>query len=440
MKKKNKVTIVGAGLVGALQSIYMAKAGYDVTIYERRSDMRENRISAGRSINLALSDRGFKSLQNVGLADSIRSIGIPMRGRMMHDLEGNLSFQPYGKANQSIYSVSRGGLNCRLMDEAEKNGVKILFDQTCSSVDLENATAVFGDKTVEADLLIGADGAHSEVRNALQKTNRFNYSQQFIDYGYKELTIYPEQAIAKKMEINALHIWPRGDFMIIALPNQDNSFTCTFFFPFQGEKSFESLSTQEKVKAFFEEYFTDLIPLIPHYLEEYHTNPTSSMVIVSAFPWTYKDKVMLIGDAAHAMVPFYGQGMNCGFEDCTVFNSLLNENGENWEALLNNYEKSRKPDADAITELALRNFVEMRDKVGDPKFLLQKKIETLFSERHPDKWTTTYSMVTFSDMHYRDALLRGDKQEAIMMEIMKVPNIEETWDSTEVEKMILNRL
>jgi len=439
-----KITITGAGLVGALQSIYLAKRGFDVSIYERRRDMRSNLISAGRSINLALSDRGFRGLDGVGVSEDIRKIGIPMHGRMIHDIKGDLSYQPYGKSGQSIYSVSRGGLNCRLMDLAEENGVKIHFNQVCTGVELDSATVIFNkdgmEKRVAADLLIGADGAFSEVRGALQKTNRFNYSQEYIDYGYKELTILPEQAINAKLEINALHIWPRGDFMMIALPNPDSSFTCTLFFPFEGEKSFASLDSREKVQQFFEEFFPDTISLIPHLLDEYHENPTSSMVIVKCYPWTYKDKVMLIGDSAHAVVPFYGQGMNCGFEDCSVFNELLDKNPNDWRKLLANYERSRKSNADAIAELALRNFVEMRDKVGDPKFLLQKKIEGVFSERHPDKWTTTYSMVTFSHIPYKEALTRGDEQEAIMQEIMKVPDIEGKWDSEEVEKLILGKL
>lgn len=443
MSKKH-ITIVGAGLVGSLQAIYLSRKGYEVTLYERRPDMRKNTISAGRSINLALSDRGFKALEGVGIADAIREIGIPMHGRVMHDLQGNLSFQPYGKEGQSIYSVSRGGLNCRLMDLAEKEGAKIHFEHRCLHVNLDEASAVFVSDNqeikVNADLLIGTDGAFSEVRGEMMKTPRFNYSQFYIDHGYKELSIPPNADGTLRMEKNALHIWPRGEFMLIALPNTDGTFTCTLFFPMEGERSFASINTPEKGEAFFKEMFPDALALMDDFHQEYRDNPASSMVITKCFPWTWKDKVMLMGDAAHAIVPFYGQGMNAGFEDCTVFNQLLESSDGDWDSLLRSYEKSRKPNGDAIADLALNNFIEMRDRVADPKFLLQKKIESRFSQKYPDKWVPLYSMVTFSHTPYHDALKNGERQEAIMAEIMQVPDIENIWDSNEVEQLILSRL
>lgn len=443
MSKKH-ITIVGAGLVGSLQAIYLSRKGYEVTLYERRPDMRKNTISAGRSINLALSDRGFKALEGVGIADAIREIGIPMHGRVMHDLQGNLSFQPYGKEGQSIYSVSRGGLNCRLMDLAEKEGAKIHFEHRCLHVNLDEASAVFVSDNqeikVNADLLIGTDGAFSEVRGEMMKTPRFNYSQFYIDHGYKELSIPPNADGTLRMEKNALHIWPRGEFMLIALPNTDGTFTCTLFFPMEGDRSFASINTPEKGEAFFKEMFPDALALMDDFHQEYRDNPASSMVITKCFPWTWKDKVMLMGDAAHAIVPFYGQGMNAGFEDCTVFNQLLESSDGDWDSLLRSYEKSRKPNGDAIADLALNNFIEMRDRVADPKFLLQKKIESRFSQKYPDKWVPLYSMVTFSHTPYHDALKNGERQEAIMAEIMQVPDIENIWDSNEVEQLILSRL
>lgn len=443
MSKKH-ITIVGAGLVGSLQAIYLSRKGYEVTLYERRPDMRKNTISAGRSINLALSDRGFKALEGVGIADAIREIGIPMHGRVMHDLQGNLSFQPYGKEGQSIYSVSRGGLNCRLMDLAEKEGAKIHFEHRCLQVNLDEASAVFVSDNqeikVNADLLIGTDGAFSEVRGEMMKTPRFNYSQFYIDHGYKELSIPPNADGTLRMEKNALHIWPRGEFMLIALPNTDGTFTCTLFFPMEGDRSFASINTPEKGEAFFKEMFPDALALMDDFHQEYRDNPASSMVITKCFPWTWKDKVMLMGDAAHAIVPFYGQGMNAGFEDCTVFNQLLESSDGDWDSLLRSYEKSRKPNGDAIADLALNNFIEMRDRVADPKFLLQKKIESRFSQKYPDKWVPLYSMVTFSHTPYHDALKNGERQEAIMAEIMQVPDIENIWDSNEVEQLILSRL
>lgn len=442
--KPTHIAIAGSGLVGALHAIYLKKRGFEVSLYERRPDMRNNRISAGRSINLALSDRGFKGLAGVGIDEAVRQISIPMYRRVMHDKEGNLSFQPYGKDGQAIYSVSRGGLNCKLMDLAEASGVQIHFNHRCASVNLEEGSAVFesenGHVEVKPEFLVGADGAYSEVRNEMEKRPWFNYSQYYIDYAYKELSIPPAADGTHQLEKNALHIWPRKDFMLIALPNLDGSFTCTLFFPKSGPLSFDSLDTIDKAEAFFKEYFVDALALMPHFREEYAENPASAMVIVRCYPWTWNKKVMLIGDAAHAIVPFYGQGMNCGFEDCSVFDELLMQHEGTWRGLMEKYEQSRKPNGDAIAELALRNFIEMRDKVADPAFLLQKKIEARFNERHPDKWIPLYSMVTFSHIPYHEALMNGDRQEGIMREVMALPDIANRWDSDEVEQLILSRL
>jgi kynurenine 3-monooxygenase len=293
---------------------------------------------------------------------------------------------------------------------------------------------------IDADFLVGADGAYSEARNELEKTPWFNYSQYYIEYAYKELSIHPNNDGTHKLEKNALHIWPRKDFMLIALPNLDGSFTLTLFYPKTGERSFDSLDTIEKAEAFFRENFSDALDLMPHFREEYANNPAAAMVIVRCFPWSWKDKMMLIGDAAHAIVPFFGQGMNCGFEDCFVFNELLNEHEGEWGDLLRKYEIARKPNGDAIAELALNNFIEMRDRVSDPKFLLQKKIEARFSDKYPAKWMPLYSMVTFSHIPYSEALALGKKQEAIMEKVMKLSDIESKWDSEEVEKLMLEQL
>lgn len=445
MQGKSKITMAGAGLVGALQAIYLKKRGFDVEIFERRSDMRANRISAGRSINLALSDRGFKGLEGVGIAQEIRDIGIPMHGRMIHDIKGNLSFQPYGKEGQAIYSVSRGGLNCKLMDLAEREGVKIHFEHACTGVDLDNATLYLdhqgNEKIVKSDLIIGTDGAYSEVRQRMQKLPRFNFSQYYIEHGYKELTIPPTADGGFRMEKNALHIWPRGEFMLIALPNQDGSFTCTLFFPFEGERSFASLDTEDKVMNFFNEIFPDAVPLMPNLKEEYFANPTSAMVIVKCFPWTFEDKVLLMGDASHAIVPFYGQGMNSGFEDCSVFAEMY-DSGQyvTWIDLLKAFEKSRKPNTDAIAELALRNFIEMRDKVADAYFVYQKQIEAWFSDLHPDKWIPLYSMVTFSHLPYDYALKNGEKQDKIMQDVIQGIGLGAEFKTPDVEQKILSLL
>ncbi len=445
-KKDKSITLVGAGLVGSLLAVYLSKRGYQVTIYERRPDMRSNRISAGKSINLALSDRGWRGLEGAGLGEDIRKVAIPMNGRMIHNPGGGSAFLPYGKEGQAIYSVSRGGLNCVMMDLAEKHGARILFNERCTQVDLESGTATFENglthqvTQVKAGLLIGSDGAFSAGRLALQlATDRFNYSQQYLEHGYKELTIPAGEGGAFRMEKNALHIWPRGGYMLIALPNMDGSFTCTLFFPFEGDPSFSSLKTEKEVRDFFRSVFPEAASLIPDVAADFFANPTGSLVTVRCFPWSYKDTVMLIGDAAHAIVPFFGQGMNCGFEDCTVLNRLLDEHQDDWSRVIPLYQETRKKAADGIAELAVQNFIEMRDLVGDPKFLLRKKIEARFYEKHPGKWMPLYSMVTFSDMPYHMALEEGRKQDVIMKEVMSLPGIEGKWDSAEVESLILSR-
>lgn len=444
---KKDITIIGAGLVGSLLSIYLAKRGYRVSIFERRPDMRKEKISAGRSINLALSDRGLLALDKVGLADEIKNISIPMHGRHIHNMDSSTAFQPYGKEGQFINSVSRGALNMKLMDLAEQHGVQIQFNHKCSAIDWKTNTINFelpGSQPVAhlSQLIFGSDGAFSAARMQHQlQHDKFNYSQYYIDCGYKELTIPPTPAGEFAMEVNALHIWPRKDYMLIALPNLDKTFTCTLFFPFEGPASFSNLTTKEKVQSFFENTFPDAIALMPDYVNEFFNNPTSSLVTVKCFPWVREDKFALIGDAAHAIVPFFGQGMNCGFEDCRVLDELIDENGDDWATILQRYQLLRKPDGDAIADLAINNFTEMRDRTADPKFLLQKKIEARLHDKYPGQWIPAYSQVTFSPhIRYSEALQRGQQQEAIMQEVMKTPGIEENWQSEELENMILSKL
>lgn len=443
---KKEVTIIGAGLVGSLLSIYLAKKGYKVSVYERRPDMRKEKIAAGKSINLALSDRGIKALEEVGIMDEIRKIAIPMHGRYLHQPDGNTAFLAYGKEGQFINSVSRGELNKMLMDLAEKHGVKVFFNHRCEQVDWKENKITFEFNSqfsiFNFQLLFAADGAYSAGRLTHQlQHDRFQYQQYYIDYGYKELHIPPGENGTFLIEKNALHIWPRGNYMLIALPNIDGSFTCTLFFPFEGKPSFESLDNKEKVNDFFETHFADAKKWMPTLVDDYFQNPTSSLVTVKCFPWTRNRNFALIGDAAHAIVPFFGQGMNCGFEDCSVLNSLIDKYAEDWDKILPEYEQLRKPDADAIADLALNNFVEMRDKVADPKFLLQKKIEANFSGKHPDKWIPAYSQVTFSPhIRYSEALRNGKRQQQIMDEIMDLPGIAENWNSEEVEKLMLKKI
>lgn len=441
------VAVIGAGLVGSLQALYLAKQGHDVKVFERRPDMRQAEINAGKSINLALSDRGWKALAGVGMEEAIREISIPMKGRMMHDVEGNLTFQPYGLEGQAIYSVSRGDLNAKLMTAAEKHdNVSFFFNEKCLDFNL-NTNEVNFENQVTKDVseykfnhIFGTDGAFSAVRSRMMKTDRFNYSQSYLKHGYKELSIPPAADGSHRIDKNCLHIWPRGKFMMIALPNLDGSFTVTLFFPFEGENSFEELDTKEKVQRFFEKTFPDSLEHMPHLLEEYFSNPTSSLVTVRCEPWNIEDRVLILGDAAHAVVPFYGQGMNSGFEDCSAFAELQAVYGSDWKKLFSEFSKQRKPNADAIADLALRNHIEMRDLTADPNFLLQKKIEKKMHEKYPDKWIPLYSQVTFTHIPYAEALKNGEEQDKIMEKIMSKPNIHDIWDSEEVEKEILKQL
>lgn len=449
MSSQKNITVVGAGLVGSLVSIYLAKRGHKVDIYERRPDMRKADVIAGRSINLALSDRGWRGLEGVGIAEEIKKIAIPMYGRAIHMKDGSSTYQAYGKDNQAIYSVSRGGINMRLMDLAEQQpNVTLHFEERCDKLDRKTNELSFHntntDKTshVKSDLILGSDGAFSAVRTQMQfQSDRFDYQQFYIDAGYKELVIPAGPNGEHLIEKNCLHIWPRGSFMMIALPNMDGSFTCTLFFQMEGKLSFDTIKTKEEVMAFFKQEFPDAVPLMPTLLEDWMHNPTSSLVTVKCKPWVWDEKIALIGDAAHAIVPFYGQGMNCGFEDCVVLNELMDKHGDINGACLKEYETLRKPDGDAIADLAIANFVEMRDKTADKTFLLQKKIEAHFNAKHPEKWIPLYSMVTYTpNIRYSEALSIGNKQQAIMDKIMLIPNIEANWDSAEVENAILNSL
>lgn len=443
------INILGAGLVGSLLSIYLSKRNNTVNIFERRPDMRKSKIFAGRSINLALSDRGWRGLEGVGIADEIRKIAIPMYGRFIHHADGSSAYQPYGKKDQAIHSVSRAEINMKLMDLAEQQkGVKLFFEERCTHINRTTLEAQFENEQTKkitqskSDLIFGADGAFAASRLIMQlSSDRFEYNQHYITAGYKELIIPPGINGKFMLDKNALHIWPRGSFMMIALPNLDGNFTCTLFLPFEGEKSFANLKTEEQIKKFFNTEFPDVVPIMPTLVQDFLHNPVASLVTVKCFPWTFDNKIALIGDAAHAIVPFYGQGMNCGFEDCVVLDSLIDKHQENWDSIFPEYQSLRKPDGDAIADLAIANFTEMRDKTGDPKFLLQKKIEARFSEKHPDKWIPLYSMVTYSPhIRYSTALKEGTKQENIMQKIMLHSDIEKIWDSKQIEEEILQML
>lgn len=444
--KKNEISILGSGLIGSLLSIYLKKRGLDVHVYEKRADNRKGEYKEeGRSINMALSDRGWKALEKAGLKEKVLPLTIPMYGRKIHDEHGNTSFMPYGKEGQAIYSISRGKFNHLLMDEAEKEGVQIHFEHKIEEVDLRiNELRVNnpenGSETISSEVIIGADGAYSSLRNAMLKQVRFNYKQEYISHGYKELSIPATKEGEFAMDPNALHIWPRGSFMLIALPNPDKSFTCTLFLPFQGERvSFENIRDEKDIKGIFQNYFHDAFLLMPNLVKEFFGNPTSSLINIECYPWML-NKAMLIGDASHAMVPFYGQGMNCGFEDCYILDGLIDKIGTTaWELVFAKFQKIRKPDTDAICQLALENFEEMKNEVADPKFLVRKNIEARLHSLYPKEWVPLYTMVTFSDMPYSEAYAQGKLQEAIMDKVMRDPLITQNWNKMDYEE-ILNQL
>jgi kynurenine 3-monooxygenase len=444
---RKEIIIAGAGLVGSLLSIYLVRRGYEVVIYEKRPDMRKVNTDAGRSINLALSDRGILALQHAGLGEALNDILIPMAGRSIHNPDGSNVFQPYGKQGQYINSVSRATLNARLIDQAEKLGVTIHFEHKCKSIDWKTHSLLLESpdgksQTRNFDLLFGADGAYSEIRRQCQQhLSSFDEDLAYIDCGYKELTIPPTAMGEYALPPNALHIWPRREFMLIALPNLDRSFTCTLFLPMQGQHSFAALDNPSRVRSFFEDNFRDAIQLMPGYVEAFSRNPASSLFTLKCFPWTDQQRLLLIGDAAHAIVPFFGQGMNTGFEDCRVLDGLIETYNDDWPSIFDAFQSQRKPDTDAIADLAIGNYNEMREKTADRKFLLQKKIEAWLHERHPDQWIPAYSQVTFSPhTRFSEALRNASKQEAIMQDIMHLPGIEDNWQTPEIEHMILGRL
>ncbi len=419
-----KVTLVGGGLAGSLMSIYLAKRGYEVYIYERRGDMRSGKYEGGRSINLALSTRGLRGLAKVGLDQDVLDISIPMTGRMMHSVDGALKYQPYGKEGQAIYSVSRGQLNVKLLQLADQYpNIHMFFDHKCVAANLDTCETTFvnekGETLVDkADVVLGTDGAFSALRDAMQRTSRFNYSQTYENYGYKELEIVPDANGAFQLDKNCLHIWPRKSFMMIALPNPGGNFTCTLFMPFDGNPGIDQLKTPKEITDFFQLHFPDAMSLMPGLVDDYLNNPTGVLATMRCYPWVRGNNA-LMGDSAHAVVPFYGQGMNCSFEDCIVLDECIEELDGNWQAVLDAYQKLRKPNADAIAHLALQNFVEMRDLVGSDEFLYKKKIEHTLSEKYPDLFISQYERVTFSTRDYAEALAYGELNDRVLEAIIQ---------------------
>ena len=448
---RETITLVGAGLAGSLLATFLARRGFRVEVYEKRPDIRRESTGAGkagRSINLAMSIRGIHALDQVGLQDEILDMAIPMAGRMIHPLEGDLGFQPYGqKDDEVIYSVSRGELNRTLMNAAEReDGVRFHFNARCAGLEFRTGVLYIRDDatnhvhSLRPKRIIGVDGSASAIRTAMMNAGRFDLSQQFLTHGYKELTIPSGPNGSFRMPPKALHIWPRGLYMLIALPNLDGSFTCTLFFPHEGEYSFDTLVTPEKVRDFFSQQFPDATALMPDLTTLFRNNPTGSLVTLKCFPWHYEDKVLLLGDAAHAIVPFFGQGMNCAFEDCTILDECIETYWPDWARIFESFGRRRKENTDAIADMALANYVEMRDLVNDPAFQIKQKVGFLLERRFPDVFIPRYSMVSFHRVPYTEALHRGEIQDEILRELCAAASSEDQVDWNRADRLVKERL
>ncbi len=431
------ITILGAGLVGCLLGIYLKKRGQAVTIYEKRTDPRISKATQGRSINLALSDRGLAALAHIGLDQEILRHAVAMNGRMVHTLEGNTNFQPYHHEGKTIYSISRAALNLLLLQTAEQYDIPVHFDHACKQVDfknnqitLTNQGKVFQEKY---EYLFGADGAYSALRQSMQDHQGFNFSQQYLDYGYKEFHI--PKSNENTLDLNVLHIWPRHDFMLIALPNNDGSYTATLFLRLKGKNSFESINSRSEVTQFFTQFFKDVYPMIENADDTFLQSATGSMVTIQTNPWVWHENTCLLGDAAHAIVPFYGQGMNAGFESVRLLCEALDTNN-NFITTIKDFASHRILNTNAIATLAANNFIEMRDLVANERFLFRKKIESWLLQHFPAQFQTVYSLVTFSTMPYAGALKQAEKQQKMFDEMMAEEQISKNWESDEAKNRV----
>jgi kynurenine 3-monooxygenase len=442
------VVIIGAGLVGSLLSIFLARRGYTVCVFERKSDIRQAAPVSGRSINLTLCHRGFAALDRVGVGDAVRAIAIPAYGRAIHDETGQVSFQPYGNSGEALYSITRNELNQVLLDHAGKEpGVKLHFGFTCREIDFEGPTVRLECShsqeayEVTAGTLFGTDGAYSSVRQQMQmqKADRFNFSQDYIDQGYKELTVPADMASQWEWDRHALHIWPRGRFMLIGFANHPSGATLALHLPFEGEPSFASIRTEEDLLRLFSRHFPDAVGKIPNLAGDFFGRPVSSMLTIRCFPWV-RGRVALLGDAAHAIVPSYGQGANGGFEDCAFLDTCLGRYDGDWDAALTAFERERKPNADAIADLSLQHFAEIRDRLADPRFLLRKAVERKLDELFPGRYPSLYSMVSFTSMTYVQAVRAAAAQEALVDRILEIEGIEERLAQGSADEAIHERL
>lgn len=446
MRSKH-ITLVGAGLVGSLLAVFLARRGFTVTVYERRPDLRKSRISAGRSINLALANRGMAALERAGILKDLRPLLIPMAGRMIHDEQGQTSFLSYGhRPEEVIYSVSRGGLNQKLLELAEAEGSTIHFEQNCLGVDFANKKLKMLNETnrkevwLDFEVVLGTDGSASHVRDAILDATGGKCVEEPLGHGYKELTIEAGADGSFRIDERSLHIWPRGEFMLIALPNPDASFTLTLFLPQTGAESFATLQDNQSVHDFFRKYFPDARDMMPDLTEQFFTNPLGNLATIWCDTWHYRGNALLLGDAAHAIVPFHGQGMNCGFEDVVAFDQLLNDEDMPWETLFERFFAERKPNADAIATMALENYVEMRSTVRDPRFALKKALSFALEDRFGPRFIPRYSMVMFHTMPYAQAQQRGIIQEDILNQLTAGISSLEQVDFSQASRLIEQKL
>lgn len=437
-----RVIVVGAGLIGPVIAMYLSKRGYRVEVYEWRPDIREVEPPPGKSIHLVLSKRGWKALTEVGFDGQVRRIVMPLSGRTIHSADGNLAFQPYGQEGQAIDAISRNDFNKLLVSLAEDSGIAFHFNRKCVDIEFRDGTVTFEDpRTGEtfragSDLVIGADGAFSAVRQQIVKAGRVDYAQSYLSHGYKQLSIPASADGDWPLDSSTMHVWPRERYMLTAFPNLDGSLTMSLFLPYDGKPSFRSLEDEEDVQSLFRETFSDVPPLAPELSREYLGVPTSSLVTIRCRPWVFEDRAVLIGDAAHTVVPFYGQGMNAGFEDCSTLYRCLEEHGDDWTVVLAEFERLRKPNADALATLSLKNFTELCDRVGDPDFLLRKKIERRLGQEYSGWFFPMYPMVAFSHIPYAEALRIGEEQDGLIDRIMEIEDVREKWGSEEVDEVV----
>jgi len=438
-----RICVVGAGLVGSLLSNYLAREGYEVHLFDRQQDPRRGRRATGRSINLTICERGFASLDRVGAGDRVRDISVPCYGRYIHSVDGTVEYQPYGNRREAIHSVARNELNDVLIDFAlAQPGIQIHFEEKCLEVDLGTPEVTFQSLRTDevtcfrADRVFGADGANSKVRAAMQLVPGFRQKQEFFEQAYKEISVPPAASGDWALPANAIHIWPRRHYMLIGFPNRDRTFTFALHMPFEGEPSFASIRTPEALMELFRRSFRDALPYVPNLVEDYFGRPESKMITLHCAPWLYEDKMALIGDAAHAIVPSYGQGANCGFEDCSVLYDCLKAAGGDWGQALRDFEASRKPNADAIADLALEHFHELRDFVGSSEFLLRKELERWVNDLYPDRYAPLYSLISFTNVPYAEARRQDREQRTLVDRLLKIPNVREKLGSPDIREMV----